>query len=57
MLTPRTNTAARLRHDAKPPQTMAPTPMVGQGIPTIDLVLLTFSLILLISVFTFGIRI
>jgi hypothetical protein len=36
---------------------MAPTPMVGQGIPTIDLVLLTFSLILLISVFTFGIRI
>jgi hypothetical protein len=36
---------------------MAPTPVVGQGIPTIDLVLLTVSLTLLIAVFTLGIRI
>jgi hypothetical protein len=57
MLPPPTNTASRLRQDAKPSQTTAPTPLVSQSIPTIDLLLLTFSLILLIAVFTFGIRI
>jgi hypothetical protein len=30
--------------------------VVGRGIPTIDLVLLTFALTLLIAVLTFGIR-
>jgi hypothetical protein len=31
--------------------------VVGEGIPTIDLVLLTVSLTLLVAIFTFGIRI
>lgn len=57
MLTPRPTLAPRLRHDAKSSPKMAPTPVVGPGIPTIDLVLLTVSLTLLIAVFTFGIRI
>jgi hypothetical protein len=57
MLSPNSSPASRLRHDAKSPPKIAPTPVVGESIPTIDLVLLTVSLTLLAAIFTFGIRI
>ena len=57
MLMPRTKPAFRRRHDAIPQPKIAAKPLVGHGIPTIDLVLLTLSLTLLVAVFTLGIRI
>jgi hypothetical protein len=57
MLSPNSSPASRVRHDAKSPPKIATTPVVGEGIPTIDLVLLTVSLTLLVAIFTFGIRI
>ena len=57
MLTPRTKPAFRRRSDAITPSKISAEPLVGHGIPTIDLVLLTLSLTLLVAVFTLGIRI
>ena len=53
----RTALLARSRRDVIRATKTAPTPVVDRSIPTIDLVLLTVSLTLLIAVFTFGIRI
>jgi hypothetical protein len=57
MLSPRTKLLIRGRRDAIRTAQTAPTPVSDRGIPTIDLVLLTVSLTLLIAVFTLGIRI
>lgn len=57
MLMPRTKPAFCRRSDAITPPKISAKPLVGHGIPTIDLVLLTLSLTLLVAIFTFGIRI
>lgn len=53
----RTALLDRSRRDVIRAAKTAPTPAADRSIPTIDLVLLTLSLTLLIAVFTLGIRI
>ena len=57
MLNPPIKLASRRRSDAITPLKISAKPLVCHGIPTIDLVLLTLSLTLLVAVFTLGIRI
>ena len=57
MLNPPIKLASRRRSDAITPLKISAKPLVCHGIPTIDLVLLTLSLTLLVAIFTFGIRI
>ena len=57
MLNPHLKLASLSSQDAIRPEKMVPNPLGGHGIPTIDLVLLTLSLTLMVAVFTLGIRI
>jgi len=57
MLNPPLKLASLSSQDVIRPEKMVPNPLGGHGIPTIDLVLLTLSLTLLVAVFTLGIRI